>query len=335
MRALERLVRLLALWGAVVSATAAAQHDESAEAPMRELQAYDQRLATISYRLALSARDLCANQVPLTGIEIHDLAQYRAKDQSSAIRVFGFDGFPKILAVAARSPAADAGIRSGDSVVAIGGKPVGTADSRASFSSRRVAALARTLDESARGNPLALVIGRGEHEQSVRINLQRGCATRFQSGTSTALDAVADGNAVEVDLGTMRFASDDDQLAAVTAHELAHNILRHLDRLAAARVRNSRGGRNQRLIRLTEDEADRLSVYLLDRAGYPPDAAITFWTRMGARQGEGTLRLHGHGNPAERIALLKSEIDRLAAMKQAGQAPKPAFMMSSSLPALK
>ena len=42
-------------------------------------------------------------------------------------------------------------------------------------------------------------------------------------------------------------------------------------------------GRNARRIRETEVEADRLSVYLMERAGYDPEAAVRFWSRFGRR----------------------------------------------------
>jgi predicted Zn-dependent protease len=42
-------------------------------------------------------------------------------------------------------------------------------------------------------------------------------------------------------------------------------------------------GRNARRVRATELEADRLSVRLLDAAGYDLDAIIPFWRRLSGR----------------------------------------------------
>src|SRR3546814_2491582 len=77
-------------------------------------------------------------------------------------------------------------------------------------------------------------------------------------------------------------------LAAAVAHELAHNILRHRERLDAADV--ARGlfkgfGRSARLFRQTEIEADRLSAWPMRGAGYDPPAAVRFWGRFGTRGG--------------------------------------------------
>src|SRR3546814_20470345 len=48
-------------------------------------------------------------------------------------------------------------------------------------------------------------------------------------------------------------------------------------------------GRNARLIRTTEIEADRLSVVLLANAGQDPMAAARLWRDHGKRPGDGGL----------------------------------------------
>src|SRR3546814_14562868 len=67
-------------------------------------------------------------------------------------------------------------------------------------------------------------------------------------------------------------------------------------------------GRNARLIRTTEIEADRLSVVLLANAGYDPMAAARLWRDHGKRLGDGGL-LAGttHLGLDDRIALVERE----------------------------
>ena len=83
------------------------------------------------------------------------------------------------------------------------------------------------------------------------------------------------------------------------------------------------------LIRETEVEADRLSVYLMERAGYDPDSAVRFWTRFG-RRGLNFLGSPTHPNWRRRIALFQSEIDRIRAARAAGQIPMPDFLQPSA-----
>jgi predicted Zn-dependent protease len=111
------------------------------------------------------------------------------------------------------------------------------------------------------------------------------------------------------------------------AHEFAHNILRHRDRLNAARA--SRGvlgvGRGVSSIRQTEIEADRLSVYLMERAGYDPGAAVRFWTRYGPHP-LNFLRSRDHPAWRERVRLMEVEIAKIRAARAAGRTPAPDFV---------
>src|SRR3546814_19596793 len=65
-------------------------------------------------------------------------------------------------------------------------------------------------------------------------------------------------------------------------------------------------GRNARLIRTTEIEADRLSVVLLANAGYDPMAAARLWRDHGKRLGDRGM-LAGTTPPrlADRIELFE------------------------------
>ena len=63
-------------------------------------------------------------------------------------------------------------------------------------------------------------------------------------------------------------------------------------------------GSNARRIRETEIEADRLSVYLMERAGYDPAAAVRFWSRFG-RRGLNFLGSPTHPNWRRRIAVVR------------------------------
>ena len=299
---------------------------------MRELQVYDQKLATIGYRLQISAGDLCPRRQSLIGIAIQDITQYRVRDQAQARQVFGFEGHPKILAVAEGSAFDIAGVRPDDSILAIDGEPINEVGHGRASSAATVAAANELLETAAQDGLLVMTLRRGGVDRQVTIALQYGCATSFQTALTGSIDAAADGDAVEVDIGAMRFAEDDAQIAAVVAHELAHNILRHRERLTTAGVRSTRGARNIRLTRQTEEEADRLSVYLLDRAGYATSAIVSFWSREDARS---TALDRLHGTPVERITTIKGEIARLDQMKAAGVTARPAFMMSDNLPPLR
>ena len=302
-----------------------------------EQQRFDRIVNTVGYRLAASAGDLCSDKVALPGFLLHDLSQYSASDTADARIAFGFEDAPLILAVAPASRAFASGLREGDALLEIDGHALPPPNARQHNSYARIAAILELLDEEARDNRLALRVRRAGETLLIDIVLESGCASRFQTHASTSIDARADGQYVQVNTGLITFAGTEEMLAAVISHELAHNILHHRVRLDARGVRRGllgQLGRSARLVRKSEEEADRLSVYLMDRAGYPPDAIIAFLTRYRSSHVLGFLRAPTHMGEGDRIALVTQEIARLNAMRAAGESPRPAFMMGPGLPEL-
>ena len=306
-------------------ASSAMPVDNAGVRDLLRLQQLDQRVETIGYRLAHSAGTLCPEQVPLTGIAIQDLSAYGGASQRDARRAFSLGPDPAILAVAQGSPAERSGLRIGDALVAIEGESI-PATPRASGAYQRVAEVEDSLDHHAADGVLDLDIRRGGAPYRLHIELERGCASHFQVRPSDAIDAGADGHYVEITSAYVERAESDDGLAILLAHELAHNILHHRDRLNAAGIH--RGllqdfGRSARLTRATEIEADRLSLYLVDRAGFSLDEAVRFREALWRGSGWDVLRSATHPSGAERLAILRTEMARIMAFKAAGALPEP------------
>jgi predicted Zn-dependent protease len=80
-------------------------------------------------------------------------------------------------------------------------------------------------------------------------------------------------------------------------------------------------GRNARLIRQSEAEADRLSLYLMDRAGYDPAAAPAFWRRVAHADPMSDVD-PTHPRWRVRLAALQVEADRISAARRAGRTPE-------------
>ena len=121
--------------------------------------------------------------------------------------------------------------------------------------------------------------------------------------------ARSDGRVIQIDYG-LAAAANDNQLAVIFAHELGHAVLEHRRRLGAAGV--SKGffgefGKNGKLNRQAEIEADRMSVHLLADAGYDPRIAPAFWrSPLGRRVGNGLSFVYP--NAEARAKLLDGEI---------------------------
>lgn len=316
------------LFVAAAAATPAKSQADSQEQSPAAVRALAARVATIGHRLATASLDLCEDEVWLPGLTLHDLAQYGADDRSAAIRVLGLDAGPGVFALAADGPAERAGLRPDDIILGIDGEapPQGPLPREASFD--RMELILALLDRSLADGAAAIEIRRGGARQSFLIDADRGCATRFQLIGSRGFNALADGRYVQVTVALAAYLTDDGELAAVLAHELAHNILHHRARLDAAGVQRgllSNFGRNARLFRETESEADRLSVYLLERAGYDPEAAVRYREQAG-RRSLNAFWSPTHGHWRTRAAELRAEIARIRLARTQGEAPMPAFL---------
>ena len=298
---------------------------------MLALRAFDSRVATIGHRLAVASQDLCADRQWRPGIALHDLSQYSGASREVAVRAFGLDRGPGVLALAAGGPAERAGVRADDILLTVDGQPLPVPEDR---SFEAMEPLLDAFEAAFADGAATLGLWRDDRTVTIIVPAELGCVTRFQVIPARSPDARADGRYVQLHEGLGRYVRDDSELAAVIAHEFAHNVLRHKARLDALNVRRGASGnfgRNAVLIRETEVEAERLSVHLLHRAGFDPEAAVRFWTHFG-RRGLNFLKSPTHPSWRGRIALFRQEISAIRSAEAAGIRPVPPFLPASAPP---
>ncbi|TCP98793.1 hypothetical protein C8J46_104342 [Sphingomonas sp. PP-F2F-A104-K0414] len=311
MTLITRLMPLLLL-----TAAAPAKEPPLAPAFFDALRVADLRLATIAYRLTTANAPLCDRLQPQIGMPIHALSQYAPAARATATAVFGFESLIGVEAVVAGAPADRAGIAANDSLVAIGetalpGLPAANAPENAAARDRAEAAIA----EAPLRQPLRLTVLRKGQRHAIAVTPVAGCRSRFEILLGSGLDASADGSVVQI--GERFFEGyTDAEIAVVVSHELAHNILRHRSRLDAAKI--NRGllaelGRNGRLIRETEDQADLLGIYLLANAGFDPMSAPKFWRDKGGAVDGGLFRSRTHASSKARANALEAVAQAIAA----------------------
>jgi predicted Zn-dependent protease len=145
------------------------------------------------------------------------------------------------------------------------------------------------------------------------------------------------GGKVAVFTGLLPVVQNDDQLATVMSHEIAHALAHHAsERIARQQMYETAvqaiGGamgsmdpdRRRALIgalsagaevrslaydRQQESEADHIGVFLMTFAGYDPDQAVAFWERMQRAMAQGSRPpeiLSDHPSDARRIVQLKA-----------------------------
>ena len=261
-------------------------------ATLEALRAIDLRLATIAHRLVTANAALCRDRAPALGLVLHAVDQYPPAKGAAA--VFGFPTPVAVEAVVPRGPAAEAGVAADDGVAAVAGQPL-PAPATPPTSATRDAALALVAAQPADA-PLRVSLVRGGAAREVTVRPVPGCRAAFEVLPGEKLAASSDGRVVQLSSAFFERFADAD-VAVVVAHELAHIVLRHRARLEAAGV--TRGllaevGRNGRLFRTTETQADVLGAFLLRNAGYDAARATAFWRTHGGEVDGGLFRSRTH-----------------------------------------
>ncbi|MEW5834282.1 MAG: M48 family metallopeptidase [Pseudomonadota bacterium] len=157
------------------------------------------------------------------------------------------------------------------------------------------------------------------------------------------------GGRIGVNRGMFKIATDQDQLAVVLGHELAHVVARHgAERvsdnyaaqaavLAGTVYAGSRGtdtgyaaaalglGAEVGILlpfsRTQESEADVLGQRYMAEAGFDPRAAVTLWQKMGAQGGsKPPAFLSTHPSSSKRQQTLQAEAQQLMPVYQKARA---------------
>ena len=281
------------------------------QSPLALFQSKEDRVFRLGYRLAAANAEFCERTTPSLGLLIHDARAYGAP---AAVRSsFGLSGDIGVQAVGERSPVAAAGLGQNDTLLAIDGTPVEAIDVGERDDWQRASILADMIERSARDGSVTLTWRKPDGlEQEQPVPSTPVCASRFEL-LSDKDGASADGERVLIGEDFPGLAYSDAELAALLAHEMAHNLLGHL----AFLEEHGRGGGR---VRNTERDADRLMPWLLANAGFDPAAASAFMQRWGPRHGGGLFRKRSHDGWDERVELIEAELPKIEAASVNGRA---------------
>lgn len=294
----SKVPNLIAL--ALLVASPAAAQDASGPGSLR---AQDERLLRIAQPILAGNLPLCDRTMPRLGVALQSTDQYGAGEHP------GFAAPVAFAAVLPESAAAEAGIAPNDGLLAVNGQPVAKRPELEASPLRDSAFAA--IAEHKGDEPLVLEVVRGGERREVVLRTPAECRILAEILADGGATARSDGRVIQISRGIAARATDQE-IAVIFAHELAHSILRHRDRLSAADVSKGLGGefgRDRRLNREAEVEADRLSVHLLANAGLDPASAPAFWrSSLGRRLGGGLFRSRVYPSPEARAQQLENEI---------------------------
>ena len=178
------------------------------------------KLHDIAWPIMISNLDSCQNsKINAFGLMIAHLEDIPSSLASSFYAASPINSLinskadlPMIVSVAKDSPADRAKIIEGDLIISINNSIV-------SYKNYK-----RLLDDAAQKGSLKIRIKRLEEEIIYELESELICGYPVQAMISPIPNAYADGSKIYITIATLDFVKDDQEIAFLIAHELAHNI---------------------------------------------------------------------------------------------------------------
>jgi hypothetical protein len=276
------------------------------------------QLESVAYAIGTANADRCDHPILATGLVLHDLGAYDQADRAGVAQRYALGMGFGVLGTVPGSDADRAGLHAGDEIVGIGNVDLQTFARDAISTHGDHARLTRftdLLDRDLHGGPVTLTIRDGTTLRQVALSGTPACGGRITYVPGGPLNAWSDGDAVAVTTAMMRFTRNDDELAFVVAHEMAHNLLHHASRPGRPPAWMAMFGIGVVGIKRDEIAADTFAVDLLDRTRFDTHNALALIHRTWPM----ILLDFGltHPSAGRRADLVETRLDQLAARHQA------------------
>lgn len=281
------------------------------------------RLHDVAFPLLVAAAESCPfEQEPTYGFFLKDQETPKAVGERRELGA-------SVTYVHSRLPAASAGLALGDRVMLVNEKSV------IEQQAEQVVQLVRKMT-LARIQPLKLDVIRAGDPHTFYMWAIPACQFTVQLIESNEINGITDGRRVGVTTGVMRFIRSDSELAWVLAHEIAHNVLSHvqnarlramLNGFLAARVGAAATAPAPAPRRSLEAQADYVGSYIMARAGYDLRAIRQVWQRMetGWSQQVSPRRemVVTHPTTTERLAAFEETLKEIEEKRDRGELLQP------------
>ena len=262
----------------------------------------NRRLINLEYALTTASGPRCgALSRPQSGMILSRSRFFKDRElRKTANRELNLDESLRVLHVVPGSSVDEAGVRAGDGLLSVDGK-------RLKESARLRKHLLKVSDRRA----VDFVFERDGELLEKTIDLEFGCPVVFKLTDGFEMIARAPMQlVVVVTPGVMSEVEDDDTLAVVLAHELAHTCFDD----------KSKSWLEQ------EKRADRLGLILAAQAGFKVDGAEAYWERVAmeypwlidvAADNQGPMRegLEGytHYGIGDRLSAIRATVSQIKA----------------------
>lgn len=292
------------------------------------------RLYAVAAPLLINNTALCKrNARHLLGLTAKTKHSYSKDFADAAQSALGLDERLRVMNVLAGSGAAGSGVQQGDILLAVENKtlPQGPRAEREA---------AQIIGAAMKGrSSLNLTVLRGDERLSVTVPLTLACAFGIELGNTDLVTSYADGYRVLITRGMLEFAQSDDELAYALAKEIAHNVLAQSPRprmgAAIDGLRLLKTGMTSPIVPaavgikpytpVMDATADKLSLYMLARAGYGIDNALRFWKRLASQYPATAQDSHTalHPSSAYRFSVMTQVVQNIKAKQAHGRPLMP------------
>ncbi len=315
-----------------------AEKEKQRELALREQLKRQLRVMSVAHNILEQTAPLCGDKtIPSFGMSVTTKDNYRDEMQKAAGRLWGVSETATVLFVLPGQPADLAGIKPGDKIVAVASK---------TFSNGKEAdaALHETAKTSLKENkPVSLTIRRAGKDIPLTVNADKVCDYSVELQNDDQVNAFADGNRIIITTGMIRFAENDDELALVLGHELAHNTMGHLKKqmgnrligtllgaiiLARTGVDVTRAAGDIGGMAFSQEfeaEADYVGLYYAARAGYDVNSSPSFWRKMAVEHPRAIGHGSSHPDTASRFLSLEKAAQEIAQKRAANVALVPEY----------
>jgi Zn-dependent protease with chaperone function len=310
-----------------------AEKEKQQEIAFDTLIKRQKRLYDVSFPLLAASSSMNINDVrPVGGFMFCTKDAYPKDYQDIAKRYFNIGDKPVIYYVHPKFPAAKVGIKTGDRLINYNGSVL---------TGKSFKEINNILQQSqlSKNNQITMVV---EREGQIMDFKMEGipCSKYFMGVVpNDQINALSDGSNIVVYSGLIRYVENDDELAFVVAHEIAHNVLGHigkkrgnvllgsvLDVLILATTGVSTGGAfgqvgGAAFSKGFEFEADYAGLYIAARAGYDVSSAANFWRRLAAEYPKSMEKAFAASHPStpERFVAMEKTIQEIKEKQKLGK----------------
>jgi len=302
----------------------------------------EEHVMRIAFPVLKESAPLCKETRLSTGAYYMSAHSFTSEYQDAARQALNVGDEITLWSVFKGSPLAKAGLKKGDRIV-------GVNDHKIPGGSRAYRELAEIMSDTNDAN-VDIDYMRGDTLHHATVKRVPVCDYNVvYEPNKSEVNAYADGGNIFVTRGMERFIENDNEMALVIAHELAHNTMQHIDKQATNSMIAGAGGLvldilaglggvntgghftnmaagygGQAYSQSFESEADYVGMYYMARAGFNTQNVGNFWRRM-ASENDARAITHASSHPTspERFLAISKTHQEIMNKKKKGLPVEP------------